>query len=174
MNQNVKDKIIASVMGFKLPAYDEIPDIGLFLEQTTQYISEFFKDFESITVTSSMISNYVKKGIVANPVKKQYGRNQIAYLIFIVVAKTVLSLEDIQLMISIQKQTYTEKRAYEYFAREFENILFYVFGAKEKLDVVATEESDEKTMLRNMVITVAHKMYLDKLFSVLQQEKNEE
>ncbi len=103
MNQSIKDDIAASIQNFKLPAYQEIPDVGFYLEQTTQYISEFLKPMPSISITSSMISNYVKKGLIEKPVKKQYHREQIAYLIFIAIAKTVLSLEDIYLLIQIQK-----------------------------------------------------------------------
>ena len=49
-----------------------------------------------------------------------YNREQIAYLLFIAIAKSVLSLEDIQLLIYVQKATYTGKTAYEYFANEIE------------------------------------------------------
>ncbi|MGN0165560.1 MAG: DUF1836 domain-containing protein [Lachnospiraceae bacterium] len=167
MKAEYKTELAMCVKDFNLPAYDEIPDVGLFLEQTTTYISEYYSAFKNITVTSSMISNYVKKGIIDNPVKKQYYREQIAYLIFIVAAKTVLSLEDIQLMIKVQKQSYTTKRAYEYFAEEMKNILQYVFGVKESLDVVGEDDTDEKAMLRNTIMTVANKVYLDKCFTLI-------
>lgn len=170
MEQKIKEEITASVAGFKLPLYNEIPDMGLFLEQTTHYIAEYFKEFENVNVTGSMISNYVKKGLIDNPVKKQYYREQIAYLFFIVVAKTVISLEDIQLMIAVQKKTYTVKRAYEYFAEELENMLLYIFGVKDSPDIVGIDDSDEKVMLRNTVVTVANKVYLDKCFKLLHRE----
>ena len=41
------------------------------------------------------VSNYVKKGILSHPVKKKYTREQIASLMYIVVSKTVLSMENI-------------------------------------------------------------------------------
>lgn len=170
MEQRVKEAIAASIQGFKLPTYYEIPDVGLYLEQTTKYIGEYLAPLESISITSSMVGNYVKKGLVDNPVKKQYNRDQIAYLIFIAVAKTVLSLEDIQLLIQLQKRTYPGEKAYEYFCREFENILFYIFGLKDTVEEVGVETSDEKVMLRNTIITVAHKIYLDKFFSALREK----
>ena len=111
MKLKTKQKIADSLRGFRLPRYHEIPDVGLFLEQVAKYISSFLEPLGDITVTGSMISNYVKKGLVDNPVKKQYYRDQIAYLIFISMAKNVLSLEDIQLFIEIQKKTYDAKTA---------------------------------------------------------------
>lgn len=171
MEQKMKDEISMSVQNFRLPKYNEIPDVGLFLEQTTKYISDYLIPLDNVTITGSMISNYVKKNIVANPVKKQYNREQIAYLFFIAVAKTVLSLEDIQLLIKIQKETYDIKVAYEYFCSEFENVLFYVFGLKDTLDTIGGAGSDEKVMLRNIIITVAHKVYLDKCLLALNKKE---
>ena len=171
MNQKLKEEIAASVADFKLPRYDEIPDVGLYLEQTAKYISDYLAPLEDITITTSMISNYVKKGLIDKPVRKQYSREQIAYLMFIAIAKTVLSMEDIGLLFDLQKKVYTPKRAYDYCCMEFENVLFFVFGLKSSLDMVGTDHTDEKEMLRNIIITVAHKIYLDKYFSRLHGEK---
>ena len=172
MEQTVKDAIAESIKAFKLPAYETIPDVGLYLEQVTRYIAEYLAPL-NISITGSMISNYVKKGLLDNPVKKQYNREQIAYLRFITVAKTVLSLEDLLLFIGLQKKTYTAKKAYEYFCEELENVLQHVFGLKESLDEVGIDNTDEKIMLRNTIITVAHKIYLDKCFAALQAQKHE-
>jgi len=106
-------------------------------------------------------------------VKKQYSREQIAYLIYIATVKNVLSMDDIRLMLSIQKRTYAPQVAYDYFCLELENVLGYVFGCKSTLEEVGVENSDEKIMLRTTIITAAHKIYLDKLFAALQEESRE-
>lgn len=164
MNRNMKAEIGGEVKEFKLPRYHEIPDVGLYLEQVAEYISEYLKPLGDITLTGSMISNYVKKGLVSNPVKKQYDREQIAYLFFIAVAKLALTMEDIRLMLEVQKRTYGPQVAYDYFCSEFENILQFIFGLKESPDVIGVDDTEEKNMLRNTIITVAHKIYLDKYF----------
>ena len=128
MNQKVKDALAETAKDFRLPRYEEIPDVGLYLEQVTKYVGDCLAPLTQTAVTGSMISNYVKRGLIANPVKKQYDRDQIAYLIFISVTKIVLSMDDIRLMVSVQKQTYSPRVAYNYFCREFENVLDYVFG----------------------------------------------
>ena len=168
MEAQVKEAIRASVQQFRLPDYEEIPDIGLYLDQTATYVSERLAPLQSFSITPSMISNYVKMGLIENPVKKLYHRDQIAYLIFIATAKSVLSLEDIQLLISLQQKTYTPEVAYQYFRQEFVNILFFIFGLKETVEEIGVDTSDEKTMLRNTIITVAHKVYLDKCFRAIQ------
>ncbi len=174
MTENRRDRVAEAIRGFKLPRYDEIPNVGLYLEQTAKYISEYLDCLGDFTLTRSMISNYVKKDLVANPVKKQYDREQIAYLIFIAVAKTVLSMEDIRLLVGEQKKTYSTKRAYDYFCNELENVLFYVFGLKENLDTVGVDDTQEKDMLRSTIITVAYRVYLDKYFEVLHSEEVEQ
>ena len=80
MTQEKKELLAATVRHFRLPRYQEIPTVGLYLEQTTKYISQYLDPLEESCITNSMIANYVKKGLIANPVKKQYGREQIAYL----------------------------------------------------------------------------------------------
>ena len=168
MMQSIKEHIAR----FKLPSYGEIPDVGLYLEQTTKYISDYLRPLSSFTVTGSMISNYVKKDLIANPVKKQYGREQIAYLFFIVIAKTVLSLEDIQRIIELQKHSYPPQVAYDYFRLEMENVLGHVFGLKDTLDNIGETATHEKSILRNTIIAVAHKVYIDQC--LLESRKNAE
>ena len=170
MKRDIKENIACSIKDFHLPRYNEITDVGLYLNQTTKYISDYLAPLESISITSSMISNYVKQGLVKNAVKKQYGKEQIAYLIYIAIAKLVLSMDDIRLLIDLQKKAYSNQVAYDYFCTEFENILAFVCGLKDSIDNVGVDDSDEKLMLRNTIITVAHKIYLDKYFHIIREE----
>ncbi|MBR5535459.1 MAG: DUF1836 domain-containing protein [Clostridia bacterium] len=163
MPENFKDELKKAVLNFNLPKYNEIPSVGLYLEQTAKYISEINCNGEMI-ITSSMISNYVKKGLITNPVKKQYSRDQIAYLIFISMAKTVLSMEDIRLLIEMQKENYENEKAYNYLVEEFENVVKYVFGLQDEMVKIGENNHEVKMMLRNLIITVAHKAYLDTCF----------
>ena len=70
----------------------------------------------------------------------------------------------------IQTRTYPFPKAYDYFCSELENILQFVFGLKEEVDVVGVDETAEKIMLRNTIITVAHKIYLDKSFAFVREK----
>ena len=171
MNEKVKEEFANLIKEFSLPRFNDIPNVGLYLEQVVKYISEYLEPLGSFSITGSMVSNYVKKGLLENPVKKQYDREQIARVFFIAIAKNVLSMEDIRLLFEMQHKTYEPKRAYDYFCSEFENVLEYVFGAKENLDNVGTDSNDTKTMLRNTIIAVAYKVYLDKYLAALHAEE---
>ena len=78
MKATTKEYIAASVRNFRLPRYEEIPNVGLYLEQTAKYINEYLAPMQDGALTPSMISNYVKKHLISNPIKKQYSRDQIA------------------------------------------------------------------------------------------------
>ncbi len=174
MRKENKNSIKDSVIGYHLPRYQEIPNVGLYLEQTTKYIEEFLEPFHDLSITGSMISNYVKKGLIANPIKKQYYRDQIAYLMFTAFAKSVLSLDNVGMLFEMHKKVYTPEKAYNYFCDEFENVLQYVFCIKDTLDNVGTEITDEKLILRNTIITICHKLYLDQCFVALGKELKED
>lgn len=170
MKTKTREKIAEPARIFHLPKYEDIPDVGLYLEQTVKYINSYFDSFDGMNLTASMVSNYVKKGLVANAVKKQYYREQIAYLFFIAVAKNVLSMENLSLFISIQKESYPVKKAYDYFCDELENVMEFVFGMKDALDDIGQDDTEEKTMLRSTIITVAYKIYLDCCFDVIRED----
>ena len=155
-------------MDFNLPQYSEIPGVGLFLEQVSKYINEVLAPLGEAELTGSMISNYVKKGIVDNPVRKQYSRDQIACLIYIAMAKNVLSLDDITVVIRLQKQTCDVRTAYEYFREEFPSVLAAVFENREI--EAKSSDSELKQISKNISITIAHKIYLDQIFQRLSTE----
>ena len=85
---------------FTLPRYNEIPNVGLYLKQVVKLISEAVEPCFGLKVSDTMLSNYVKMHIVSGPVKKMYYRDQIASLMFVVLAKSVLSLDNIQTIIT--------------------------------------------------------------------------
>jgi len=169
LKENINQALIHSIKEFNLPSFETIPDVGLYLEQTVRFLSDYLSPLPNISITSSMVGNYVKKKLIDNPVKKLYNREQIAYLLFIAIAKSVLSLEDIQLLIYVQKESYPGKTAYEYFVREFMNVLHYVFGIKESLDEIGTDDTHEKALLRNTITAIAYKIYLDKSFELIHE-----
>ena len=167
MNQDTIEALRSSMQDFALPRFEQIPDIGLYLEQVTKYISEYAQALGQAPLTGSMVSNYVKKGIIKSPVKKQYDRDQIAHLMFITLAKSILSLDDLQKFILLQQQTYAVGTAYDYFCRELEAALRFVFDPGSETIRVAPSNGAEKTILRNIVITIAHKIYLEKYISAV-------
>ncbi|MBQ8236258.1 MAG: DUF1836 domain-containing protein [Clostridia bacterium] len=166
-----RKEMMEAIVSFRLPRYHEIPGVGLYLEQTAKYINEYLAPLGYPALTGSMISNYVKKGLVSSPVKKQYCREQIAKLMFISVAKSVIRIEDLGVLLSLYEGRYETQVAYDYFCMELENVLQLVFGLKDQLAQVGESNSELKMMLRTGIIAVAHKVYLDQCFDVLRKER---
>lgn len=132
-----------------LPTYDQIPNVGLYLEQVTKYLNEYLEPLGCAPLTGSMISNYVKKDLVKNPVKKQYGREHIARLLMIAVAKTVLSLEEIDQLLAGQPEG---EESYAGFCADF-------LGALEN-----ARQRTAGTMLQDTMTAVAQRLVLEQRF----------
>ena len=170
MQTKIKDALTESLRDFRMPRYDQLPEMGLYLDQTVTLINEYLSPLQESALTASMVSNYVKKGLISRPEGKRYSREQIAYLIFIALAKNVLSLDDLSRFIRVQQRSYPVPRAYDYLCEELENLLAYVFGLKDAVDNVGVDSTVEKMMLRNTIIAAAHKIYLDKYFTMLPRD----
>ena len=161
----------ASIRDFHMPRYQEIPDVGLYLDQTVKYINRSVAPLGYGEITSSMVSNYVKKGYIPNPVKKQYDTEQIARLLFITIVKNSITMENIGRLFVLQRNRYSPDIAYNYFCDELENVLMLTFGLKETYDQIGETDSREKQMLRSLIIAVANTIYLSDCFDRVNWEE---
>lgn len=170
MKTTTKQQVMESLRNFRLPRYHELPNMGLYLEQTVKYISEYLAPLGDYGLTASMVSNYVKKGLVESPVKKQYDREQIAYLFFIAVAKSVLSLDALTGFIALQKRTYSLEVAYNFFCRQMEDTLHFTCELTDVEEVGELETTDEKRLLYACIVAVTQKIYLEKCLEAIAAE----
>ena len=152
----IRNTAAETLRNFRMPRYAQLPTVGLYLEQTVKYINLCLKPLGNIEITGSMIRNYVKMGLISNPVQKQYYAEHIAHLIAVTILKQVLELDNIKLIFSRQHILYTDETAYDYFCDELENVLFFRAGLKASLDDIGSTHSLEKEVLRSAVIAVAH------------------
>ena len=143
---------------FRLPTYKEIPNVGLYLDQVSKYINECFAEGPDFSITNSMISNYVKHHIIANPVRKLYYRDQIAQLIFITLAKGAVPLESLKDLLDRQEEICDTEAAYSYFADTFNKKLHDIF--RNEIENIR-EEKGRKHVVNTIVSTVVHQIYLN-------------
>lgn len=172
MDTKIQDSLRVSVSRFHMPRYAELPNVGLYLEQVVKYINGVLAPLDCAEITASMISNYVKKGYIPSPHKKQYDADQIVYLLFTAITKNVLALDDIVELFKMQKEYYSISVAYDYFCSELENMLAYVFGLKNEPErnLGVTEETAEKALLRNVIISASHSLYLTATFAAIKKQ----
>ncbi len=90
--------------GEPLPAWDDLPAIPLYMDQVILYLSESLRLFqpegEPSLLTSSMINNYVKNGLIPHPEKKKYRKEHLAGLIVLCLLKQVLPIPDVKALFS--------------------------------------------------------------------------
>ena len=89
---------------YQLPAWEQIPDFGLYMEQVVQLLKQYLSYLppglkQSQTITSAAINNYVRTKMLPEPRKKKYYRVHIAYLIMICTLKQSLSLSMLQTLL---------------------------------------------------------------------------
>ena len=77
---------------------DDLPDIGLYMDQVTgllnRKLSPFTMGRDETPLTPSMINNYVKSGHISRPKRKKYSREQLAALYMLCSLKGNLSITD--------------------------------------------------------------------------------
>ena len=113
------------LISFKMLRYNEIPDIDLYMDQTIIYLNKrlmiLTKNDDSI-ITSSMINNYVKAGIIPSPISKKYSKKHIAYIICVCFFKQILSMNEIKVLFDYIKFNENEEKSYNFFCENIDNI----------------------------------------------------
>ena len=142
------NSMIENIEGFRLPRYEQIPNVGLYLEQVVRYVNA--------------------------PIKKAYTAEHLARLLFIAVVKPVVQLEGLRLMFGIQEDNYPLQTAYDYFCDEFENMLGAAFGIAPARDGIGKTQSDAKDLLRNTILATVNKVYLDRYLEDYQKRREKE
>ena len=91
------------------PLWEDLPSIPLYMDQVILYLGESLKLFEReeelSLLTSSMINNYVKNGLIPHPEKKKYTKEHLAGLMAVCMLKQVLSIQDIKTLFSGTEMT---------------------------------------------------------------------
>ena len=85
--------------------WEAFPDIGLYMDQLISYMPRQLIHYgEGESLTSAMVNNYTKSGLVPRAEGKKYHRTHLAYLTAICVLKHVMSTRDMDLLIREELQ----------------------------------------------------------------------
>ena len=86
------------------PAWQDLPSIPLYMDQVILYLGESLQLFQrgenNSLLTSSMINNYVKHGLLPHPDKKKYRKEHLGSLMAICMLKQVLAIQDVKTLFS--------------------------------------------------------------------------
>lgn len=85
--------------------WEQLPDFALYMDQVLSYMDRQVIRFdEDDGLTSAMVNNYTKSGLVPRAAGKKYNREHLAYLTAICVLKRVMSTRDMDLLIKQELQ----------------------------------------------------------------------
>jgi DNA-binding transcriptional MerR regulator len=98
--------------------WERLPEIYLYMDQVLTYMDKQLHLFERDNIsllTSSMINNYVKDGVLPRPEQKKYSREHLALLTVICLLKQVLSIQDISTLIKSLLESASSSEMYDRF-----------------------------------------------------------
>ena len=162
---------IEDILNYHCPRWAELPEIELYIDQVVciiqKNLSIFSNDPNSPIITTNMINNYVKKGVLQPPIKKKYNRSHLALLFAICILKKHMNLSDIAISINIMTKNYSIEESYGLFCDEFEKILKHTFNPqKDSLPTYLETESREIATLRAILTTFSNSILIDRLIAL--------
>ena len=105
--------------------WHELPDIALYMDQIISYMPRqliHFDDREALT--SAMVNNYIKDGLVPRAAGKRYGPIHLGYLTAVCALKKVLSVRDIGVLLRAgEARNKTPEELYQYFCGALDQAL---------------------------------------------------
>lgn len=108
---------------YNLPAWEEIPDLGLYMEQVIVFVEKYLDYLppelkEEQIITAAAINNYVRKGIIPKPERKRYYRTHIAYLIIICTLRGSINITTIPRILPVDLPEERVQEIYSSIVRE--------------------------------------------------------
>lgn len=176
------NKIMESFESIEHIDVSDIPNIDLYMDQVTTFMDKHLRKGarypdEDKVMTKTMINNYAKNDLLPPPVKKKYSREHVLVLIFIYYYKGILSISDIQTLLSPITDKFFQKGGELDMETIYEEVFSMKAGQMERLkeDVVekyacamrtfedAPEKDKEFLKLFSFICALSFDVYLKKM-----------
>lgn len=138
-------------------SWEQLPDIALYMDQIISFMPRQLIHFdEGEALTSAMVNNYIKDGLVPRAEGKRYGPIHLGYLTAVCALKRVLSVKDTGALIAAgQARQEDPQRLYGYFCRALDQAL---------TDTAASlDEHAEREDLAQLALDLALRGYANQL-----------
>ena len=183
-----------AVSGFRLPSWENIPDIGLYMDQVIVLLSQYLglisptadkesdgdgEASEEKLFSASAINNYVRLKIMPAPVKRKYYRVHIAYLIIIFTLKQAVSINIVKEMLSNELPEESVQELYsDYVVKHHAATLLFTDIVRECAKDVLDPEKNGDNLVSSFVIQEAliagfSRVLTEKLVSLKNQDKDD-
>lgn len=156
----------ARLTGDRPQGWGDFPDIGLYMDQIISYMPRQLIHYgPGEDLTSAMVNNYIKDGMLPRAEGKRYSRTHLAYLTAICALKQVLSVRDASLLIGAGADARDPERLYDYFRAELDLALS---ETAHTLDEDIPEEDLPKLALGLALRSYADKLACERVLSIIQ------
>lgn len=162
MRDETADKAAVSELRKRLQSerpnqWDAMPDIELYMDQVLGYmLRQHIGLGGKETLTSAMINNYIKNGLLPRANGKKYGREHIAHLTVICLLKQVLSVTDTDALLKLQRRDGGIRPIYETYCERLSEALT---DASDKL----AEAEENPDVLPDLLLEFAVAAYANKM-----------
>ena len=158
---------------FEATSWDSLPDIELYMEQITGYLNRQLRvqtrqDREdSQVLTSSMINNYVKSGLITRPIQKRYDREQLAQLYMLCSMKQILNIPDAAALIRyLTSKEHPISEVYDAFVSDQHDINEGVADVLEQVGGVKSEYDLLKIAVGLVLNAAAERLAAERIISL--------
>lgn len=152
--------------------WEELPDIALYMDQLISYMPRQLIRFDqSSPLTSAMVNNYIKDGLVPRAEGKRYSPEHLGYLTAVVALKQILSVRDIGILLSAGRETgKSSPELYDYFCRALDRALSETAQA---IDPEAQEHDLPRMALDFALRSYANQLACARILDILQPPQPE-
>jgi len=151
--------------------WEALPDIALYMDQVISYMPrQLIRYDESENLTSAMVNNYIKDGLLPRADGKKYGQTHLAYLTAICALKQVLSVKEMKTLIQDGLQEREPQRVYDYFCRALDKALS---DTADELDEATEPENLSRLALELALRSYADRLACQRILSLLQEKEAE-
>jgi hypothetical protein len=145
--------------------WEDIPDIDLYMDQVLVYMQRQHIGLESgENLTSAMVNNYIKKGLLPRAKGKRYDRTHVAFLTAICLIKQVLSVDLTGEMLKNQLENKDIKEFYKNYCSSVDSAYSDV---AEKIDENMSKEKMSEMILQLAASSYAQKVACERLLEIL-------
>jgi len=146
-------------------SWEDLPDIELYMDQLLTYMQrQQVISRPEDALTSSMVNNYIKDGLIDKPRSKRYSRDHLANLTAICILKQVLSVKDVSFLLNQE----TRDREISLFYKKYNEILDESMNRiSEDLTDISDAKALSDTALRLAVHSYTAKLTCEYLLEIL-------
>lgn len=137
--------------------WEGLPDISLYMDQVVSYLSRQLIGFgRGDTLTSAMVNNYIKDGLVPRAQGKRYGKEHLVYLTLVAAVKQVLSVRDMKVLMDGADGPLDAQHLYQTFQDDLDAALKNTLEHIERFP-------DREENLSGLALSLALRSYADAL-----------